>query len=994
MKRLLLHARKIILIIILFSFIYQPDSLADSVKDGTMHDLKSAQVMDRVILAVLDDYYDSTRMKPLEMFKASLLAVENSVAEIMVNYSDTAADITVFKSTINIPFSQVQSPWGLSLAFHKIFKFIQKNLPKDPAPDLRMIEYAAVNGLLSTLDPHTSAMTPDLWNELQMSTRGAFEGIGIRITTDYRVPCDGDLTVVDVFDGSPAQKAGLKIGDKFLKIGEDSTVNITTSEAADLLRGKPDTAVNVTIKRTDGSVKKMDIVRQRISIKSVTFNMMKDDIGYIKLDAFQQSSSEEMGDALEELHKKGMKALLLDLRDNPGGLLSSAIEIADMFISNGTLVTTAGREKNDRDVTNAHSEDTEPFYPMVVLINAYSASAAEILSGALRNHGRAVLVGDRSFGKGSVQNIIGLPDGGAMRMTIQQYLLPGDMSIQAVGVTPDIYFKPRTADKKELIISDKKREYSEAALDAHLIRASNFERADRSGSLNMPYFVPSKELKKDLEMLKRCYPENEDAKPYKSRYEVEFARELLQASGSSLSGNGSLLEIMKTVSSFVEAKSESEYSSLKAALKKLKLDWEIGENSPKSAVEPEKMIIDKNLTASVKITGKPAAGKKIYINVTVNNNSESPVYRLRAVTKSDNPYLDGLELAFGKVDSKKSSQWKTEVELSPVIYSRVDPVEISFFSYDGRVPAPVSTDVDLEGRVKPNLIYGWRLEDLGNGNGFVEPGESFKMYVNIKNEGDGKTFKTAVNLSADGIDVESGHFEMKPLKKGESANGEFIIKIPSQSVKKHLEVNLDFEEWVPLKIPALILLEHQKLQIDISHKKEKATLATGAVAVNSDDSVEVFNAPDKKSRVIAYCKNGDTFEIIQRYGDFFEIKDTAGFKGWILSSKTVPGANPKTGLSLIWYREPLITLESPISVIVNTAEYKLSGKVTNENGIKDILVYAGDKKIAYKFLEEGTAEYSFSFNISLEEGKNNITVVARQDSYVISAKSIFVRRTK
>ena len=974
----------VVAVLLVICSLYSKSSFAGKSSDGTKHDLGKARVMDRVILAVLEDYYDSTRMIPVKMFKAALDKVEKNVAEVMVSYSDKVATITVFNSNIKIPFDQVGSPWGLSLAFHRIFKFIAAKLPKNPPPNYRQIEYAAVNGLLSTLDPHTSAMTPELWDELRMSTQGAFEGIGIRITTDYRKPCNGDLTVVEVFDGSPAKKSGLKTGDKIIKIGDDSTVNITTGEAADQLRGRHGTTVKVTVKRVDGSVKTVDIVRQRIPIESVTFKMLKDKVGYIKLEAFQQSSAKEMEDALESLHEDGMKGLLLDLRSNPGGLLSSAIEIADLFISNGSIVTTAGRNKDDRDVSNATNDGTEPDYPIAVLIDAYSASAAEILSGALRNHGRAILVGDTSFGKGSVQNIISLPDGGAMRMTIQQYLIPGDMSIQAVGVSPDIFFKPRLVDKKELIISDKERMFSEATLDAHLTRASKIERADRPGALQMPYFVPSNIRKKDMDMLKTCYQKNPDTKPYRNQYQVDFARELI-ASAKGVTA----VELLLSAKTLVESRTDKENIRLSKALKKMKVDWSIPDAKAAAA---KKMIVNDALKASIGVTGKLVAGKKFYLTVTVKNSTKQTVYRLRAKTKSDNPYLTGLEMVFGKIAPGKSAKWKTEVELPPIISARIDPVDISFFSFDGTVPKKISTVVDIKGRVNPRLVYRWWLKDLGNGNGFMEPGERFKMYLDVKNEGLGRTFKTAVNLSALGIDVESGHFVMKPLAKGQSDKGEFVFKIPAKINKKTLDVNLAFEEWVPLKIPALIMLQSQKITMDIKKRAPVAEDASGTVTAQSKTPLFIYDAPDKSSRVMAFCNNGDAFTVKARIGKYFKVEDKDGEQGWIVAAKTVPGGKPVSVFNKKWARLPEIMINEPVASTVKSDKFNISGTVSHPGGLRDMFIFADGKKVIYHPLKNGTDSYKFSFKVALKKGANKISVVARHDSLVLSSKNIFVRR--
>ncbi len=292
----------------------------------------------------------------------------------------------------------------------------------------------AIKGMVSSLDPHSSYMTPQEYKELKVTTTGRFGGLGIEITIK-----DGVLTIVAPIEGTPAYKAGLKPHDMIIKINGKSTLGMSLQEAVKLLRGKPGTKVTITILRgKDSKPFDVTITRAIIHVKSVKFKKIGD-VGYLRISQFQQGTTEEVKNALKKL--KGIKGLVIDLRNNPGGLLQEAIGVSDIFVKKGVIVSIRGRNKADTQCFYAADDGTEPTYPIVVLINSGTASAAEIVSGCLQDDKRALVMGVRSFGKGSVQSIIPLPDGSALRLTTARYYTPSGRSIQAVGIEPDIVVK-------------------------------------------------------------------------------------------------------------------------------------------------------------------------------------------------------------------------------------------------------------------------------------------------------------------------------------------------------------------------------------------------------------------------------------------------------------------------------------------------------------------------------------------------------------------------
>ncbi len=320
--------------------------------------------------------------------------------------------------------------------------------------DSKKLIYGAINGMLSALDPHSSFMSPDTFKEMKVETKGAFGGLGIEISMK-----DGILTVISPIEDTPAQRAGIKSGDQILKIDERFTKDLTINESVKRMRGLKGSKVILTIMR-DGFERPKDfpIIRDIIQVKSVKSRMLENGYGYVRVAQFQERSDEDVAKALkalvEENKGKQLSGLVIDLRNDPGGLLDQAVRISDHFIESGKLIVyTEGREKESKMKFSASSRSKEPNYPIVVLINGGSASASEIVAGALQDHKRAIVIGTQSFGKGSVQTIIPLPDESGLRLTTARYYTPNGRSIQAKGITPDIIVEqmemPKPSSRRE-----------------------------------------------------------------------------------------------------------------------------------------------------------------------------------------------------------------------------------------------------------------------------------------------------------------------------------------------------------------------------------------------------------------------------------------------------------------------------------------------------------------------------------------------------------------
>ncbi|MDR3566831.1 MAG: S41 family peptidase [Syntrophobacteraceae bacterium] len=328
--------------------------------------------------------------------------------------------------------------------FSDIMTIVQDNYVKKT--DQKKLMYGAINGMLRELDPHSSFLTPTDYKELQIETRGKFGGLGIEITIRHNV-----LTVVSPIEGTPADKAGIKANDEILKIDDQPTQGMSLMDAVTKMRGPRDSKIKLMIFRK-GLTKPMDmeLVRAVIAIKSVKSMTLAPGFGYVRISSFESGTSTDLRKALDKLQAAnpgGLQGLVVDLRNNPGGLLDQAVEVSDQFLDGGLIVYTGGRLADQKMRFEAHKKAHPLTFPMVVLVNGGSASASEIVAGALQDHKRAIIMGEQTFGKGSVQTVIPLNDGSALRLTTSLYYTPSGRSIQAQGITPDIVVKKTGLDK-------------------------------------------------------------------------------------------------------------------------------------------------------------------------------------------------------------------------------------------------------------------------------------------------------------------------------------------------------------------------------------------------------------------------------------------------------------------------------------------------------------------------------------------------------------------
>jgi carboxyl-terminal processing protease len=381
--------------------------------------------------------------------------------------------------------------------FTNILSIVKKNYVGEV--NTKDLIEGAIDGMLNSLDPHSAYLSPDLYKDLQTETRGKFGGLGIEITIR-----DGFLTVVSPIEDTPAFRAGIEAGDQIIKIEDEFTKDMTLMKAVKKMRGPKGSKITISIKRKDvPKLVEFTITRDTIRIRSVRSRTLEEGYAYVRIAQFQERTNRDLRKALKELNTEngGIKGLVLDLRNNPGGLLTQAVKVSDIFLDSGLIVYTEGRLENQKQKYFSSLEDSWVGFPIVILVNGGSASASEIVAGALQDHKRAIVLGTKTFGKGSVQTILPLDDHSALRLTTARYFTPKGRSIQAKGILPDIVME--NVRRSEAKKTGKKEALREENLPGHLQNPRSEEGSEETLQQKREKDIDKDaQLKRALELLK------------------------------------------------------------------------------------------------------------------------------------------------------------------------------------------------------------------------------------------------------------------------------------------------------------------------------------------------------------------------------------------------------------------------------------------------------------------------------------------------------------
>lgn len=958
------------------------DGASSSDKEQGTHDLSALRILNRVLLHLKDSYVEPERINPSKMLISALEEIQNSVAEIVIDYDRTLdADqpqqikLTVRDKSRTFDVGGVRSLWEMSFKLRDIFRFIQEELGEDENLKYQDIEYAAINGMLETLDPHSTLLPPSNYEEMQTQTGGKFGGLGIVISLR-----DGHLTVVSPIDGTPAAKKGIKARDRIVRIGEESTVNMGLSEAVNMLRGEPGTKVTLWVLRKGwAEARKYEVERAIIKIDSVEGHALDNKIGYIRIKNFQSSTYKDTVQHLKELNDKmgGIQGLVLDLRDNPGGLLDQSIKVSDLFLEEGTIVSTVGQGNKTREKKLAMRAGTESPYPIIVLVNSGSASASEIVSGALQNNDRGIVLGDTTFGKGSVQVIYEFPDKSALKLTVAQYLTPGNISIQGKGIIPDLRAIPVRIREKKVDMFLSKNTLREADLATALTSEATREGTSKKF---IRYLQENKEPSED---------DFEDPNAFKEDFEIKLAQKLLVAAGDVYQRP----QMLETIQKSLDAQAGSERTAIQKELAKQGIDWSTG-----PVVKSPSYKMD--LTTDLAEGASARAGDMVTMTATITNTGQETFHQLKAISESDNGILSDREFIFGKLAPGETRTWSVTVKLPQDMSSRRDLVSFDLSdantTYAAGADAP-SLAMPIESLDRPHFAFAYDIEDT-SGDGLFQPDEEIKLKLHVYNNGGADSAETLVylkNMSRDAIFLEKGRTKLPKIPKNAFETVEFSFKVkkkPESAANYEFELDIydsTFREFTQKKfqIPAGIVAGGE------------ATEQTGALTPSA--KTPLYSGANKSTQIIGYAQPGVALPALAAHEGWHKV--ALGERvGWLApnsaSIDATASAAPASLNAPVLFESPKITVDTQ-AIFTDKNNVELSGSFTDDSGIKDYYVFVynraeqkvNTRKVGYFPVDAKSTDFKTS--IPLFPGMNRVAIYVRDKEGMTASKSAYIYRT-
>jgi carboxyl-terminal processing protease len=763
----------------------------------------------RIGAHIANDYYDQTRIKPVLMVQRALRTLESSEASIDTRWQDGTISVIIADRQFDLAAPE---PSTLEQAM-KLLERVRGMVDKSDlsAERKRDLAYQLVNGALSVLDPHTVVMPPEPANDFREDIAGEFFGIGAFLHQE-----DGQISIDRVMAGLPADKAGVQDGDVILAVNGEKTAGLSLEQAVRRIKGPKGTTVVLTVERkTAAGAIDISVVRDLVQIITMRSHRAGD-VGYIRMDEFNGLTARDLYRSVLELQQNGpMKAFILDLRFNGGGLLDQARLISDFFLPKGEEIVRTVTSDNEPQVFNSSSRQILDI-PMVVMTSGGSASAAEILSGCLQRNNRAVVIGATTFGKGSVQTIKDLSDGSRFKVTIQEYQLPGGVSIQDLGVQPDVklvrhttrqdgevdllpFTNTREVDDEFALKNKAAYEHKSTYELGWLAEYQTLDDLRKSG-LAARDFVPDQEASLVISLLQKT-----TAAP-------DFSVSA-EAATAQRSVRQFLLERMKAP---LEEARQNEIKDLAEAFAK---------RTPSAVVWGEETAVPEQ-SLTVTFDGPPSvkAGENAALQFTVHNSAEVTVGRLYGLVDADrfSPLWED-EVAFGQVSAKGTVTGVLNFKVPPRLYAGEERFSLHLFVDHGQhVITNVPVVLQVEAQPRPHLGYKWKIIDE-NKDGILQPGENATVNIDVMNDGQGASEKLSVRVFKDNdpfVQLEEKGGSLAGIAPGaeasvnvplrilpETKEGNKVKAFSAQQVKLQVRIDERFDENVDARFRATLFHE-------------------------------------------------------------------------------------------------------------------------------------------------------------------------------------------
>jgi carboxyl-terminal processing protease len=898
------------------------------------------KTLSTVLFNVKNNYLDPEKIRPVKMFSFALENLEKTTPEIITNKKDNKFTLGIKELEHPFDLDKINTILDLYKNLLKAFNIITLKLPDI---DLKQLEYNAIGGILSTLDPHTSLLSPDIYREIKTGTRGSFNGIGIVLTKK-----DGFLTIISAIDETPAARAGIQTGDRIVKINSISVVN--------MLRGKPDTWVTLWISRDNQpDLKRFRLKRTIIHVSSVNSKVINEKTGYVRITQFTNTTARELKNHINMLKKHQVETIILDLYNNPGGLLKEAKKSADLFLDNGVIFSTVSNNQQPENIQKALPENTIWQKRLIVLINKGSASAAEILAGSLRYNNRALIVGEKSFGKGSIQTVNENEDGSALKMTIAHYLSAGKHVIQSRGVNPHIVVR---------IIDVKNK-------NSPLFSTKSTKVIKYEDKQNLQKFPPEARPWSFIKVVNQqisISPLNETNSTPNSLIKVlvEFSNKV----------QGKFNDRDKVVSWF-EKYNQRALTTLFSLLGKNGIDWSVDTNKGKP-------IFDSSIRFESGMSVE--AGKKLKGKVVLRNLGTAPFFRMRLLIKK-NKTSNFSEILIGKLfpGEKKEIPFSYYVDISSP--ATIWPFKIKYLAEKtGTIflNKTSSFNIRILPAPKPEFKVHYHLMDNlgGNGDGLCQYGEKLRFRLMVTNKGDGSGENTIINIIKDfkeKINFSKARFVFGRLLPGETRIQDLSFVVPADFPNNFLKFTVQIRDEISGRETSF------RMVVPVHNLQSSPLTTNGYFEVKK--KALIYNGMDKKSVGLGIARRGSIFLIRGIRGKWIKILLSPERTAFILrSSGKVNTIIDDSLLKPHW--EPIYQIISPkidiireLPLLTSRNKVKINALISHPLHLKDIVVERVDGQGKYKKIAfiDGKQKKRIRIEqiIQLNPGKNLVGITAR-----------------
>ncbi|MBO4710973.1 PDZ domain-containing protein [bacterium] len=954
--------KKLALVLVLFlAFILNADFFGRSswlTKDTS---LQKGEITVFALKTAEKRYLDKSKIKSEDLLKYALDAVQDSLPETLISYDKTkkVINLQIYNKKYVLKVRNLRDVVDVAYALRSVYVQLDKEYVPEPPLTKDDIEYIAINGILKKLDPHSYIFTPKDFEDFEKSTGGNFGGLGIVVGMND----NGEITVISPMKGTPATRAGIEANDVIVQIDDTSAVNLTLDKAVSKMRGEPGTQITLMIRREGvPELLKFEITRAIIKITSVLAAMPQPGIGYVNLSGFMENTYSTLVEELDGLKKKGMKALVLDMRNNSGGLLSQAIDISDIFLDKGVIVSTV---EDDEEIEANYAKKRRGDIldiPIIVMINEGSASATEIVTAALKKNGRATVLGRKSFGKGSVQTIIGTPGGGGMKLTIAEYLTPGNISIQSVGITPDIETRAVFIHPDKISVFDSGENIiKEGDLEEHIVSQYAPKTVEKPSTI-IRYFKEYKDVKT---IIKERREQKDDE--FRSDEEIEIAVKIAQQ----MTQNKKAYESSQVIK-------DEEWKKILAKLQENGINWKEKTSLAKPNNETLKvtMLSDGVFKGgeTVKFTFKAEIDGEIENLLGV---FESPIKNLRRIEVPFGTFSGSVERTVN-VKLPESLQWqKTEGTMKLYLNEPEKKKEIKTEKF-------MVETIPVE---QPDLKFALvAAETNGNRDGLIQSGEAAELTLMIKNEGKGAVLEGKAMLintnDTEEIFIENGTnaFTLEP---GKSMNAKFKFKTEKPAKKEDLA-----KQKLSLSVYDYKLKYSADFDIPFAIAAKCIFEETGST-VSLPKGTELFSASDLSTKVGSVSAEGNAnltgkcgIAALLDSGLWIKAENTAPAKGntAIKIENEYPMSMPK----IVFDKAPLITDQKSVEI-----KFEI-----NPDEVKDTFVFLNGKKVFYKRIEKGEKSETIIVNVEMKKKYNRIAVAVTGSDARTKTISKYVTFTK